>query len=266
MNAVTLVDAHVHVYAEFDPGRLLDAASANFGRVARDIGATRWDACLLLTETAHDHWFDRALETRAGDLARGWRREGGETAEPAFVAVNAADESRRLVVVAGRQIVTAERLELHALGTRARFPDGLPAKEALARIHEAGALAALPWGVGKWTGARRAIARALLATQDAGRLLPADNGGRPWFWREPLLATGRGPVLHGSDPLPIPGEEERVGTAGCWFRRRGGEAPGVAGLIALLRDAPREEIRAFGPRETLMRFARNQLALRLRRR
>ena len=59
-----------------------------------------------------------------------------------------------LSIVAGRQIVTAENLEILALGFDAGLDDGLPIDEVILAVQAAGALCVLPWGFGKWTGKR----------------------------------------------------------------------------------------------------------------
>jgi hypothetical protein len=170
-----------------------------------------------------------------------------------------------LHIVAGRQIVTAERIEVHALAMRQTIADGQTLRATLEEVRASDALVVLPWGVGKWLGRRgRLVAEALAA--DLGTVWLSDNGGRPWFWRDALLArapaAGR-PVLRGSDPLPLPGEERRVGSFGCWLR---GSVATAAALIARIRSSTPADLHPYGNSESLARFLRNQSALRLRRR
>jgi hypothetical protein len=258
-----LLDAHVHVYPQFNAAGLLTAAARNFRAAAARLGAPTWQAYLLLTETARDHWFDTAAGAPAQSGLDGWQLRLRDHCDASMEAVRGED---RLVIVAGRQIVTAERLELHAIGTRMRFADGLPARATLAEIAASGALALLPWGVGKWLGARRSIAERLLRSEVAElRALPADNGGRPWFWPERLLAVGKGPLLRGSDPLPLRGQETRAGQSGCWYEAAGTGSLKARELVGCLRQLTRPELHSYGPDESLLRFFRNQLALRLSR-
>jgi hypothetical protein len=123
-------------------------------------------------------------------------------------------------LVAGRQIVTRERLEILALAMRAAIPDGLPAGDVIRRIIAAGGIPVLAWSPGKWLFGRGQPARDLVASDR--RLSLGDTPLRPALWPEPRLmqlARARGAaVLPGSDPLPFAGEERYAGTYGFIYR------------------------------------------------
>ena len=86
-----------------------------------------------------------------------------------------------LFVIAGRQIVTAEKIEVLALGTRAMVDDGAPLASVLEWCRRNGAFAVLPWGVGKWMGRRRRIVLDILKRCDPTRVALGDNGGSYGF-------------------------------------------------------------------------------------
>lgn len=260
--AVVFMDAHVHVYPGADAGALLDAAHRNFLASAAALDLPDWQGMLLLTETCRDDWFNTGVapDGRVGP----WQlhRLPGDD-----ISLRAERDGKVLTLVAGRQIVTAERLEVHAIGTRTRIADGANLERTLAAVDQAGAAGVLPWGVGKWTGSRGRLLNALLADPARNALALSDNGGRPALWFDRRLA-GRGgrPILRGTDPLPLPGEERRVGESGCclagvvdpdrpgtWIRER-------------LRSLRAAEVRTYGPPERFLRFLYNQVALRLRNR
>lgn len=262
--SVSLIDAHVHLHARAHPGALLSAAERNFRAIASRLGLPQWQGVLLLAEMANQHWFE---DIAAGATTAGlehWTLKQPESGQPVITLENGVS---RLTVVAGRQIVTAERIEVLALGTRASLPDGEPLEPTIARAHDAGALVVLPWGVGKWLGQRgRLVANALLNRQ--GRpVLAGDNGGRPSLWPEPPVFTllrSRGlPVLPGTDPLPIPGEEEQVGRYGFWIAERLPASFDGRTLEDILVKGGTDAVHPFGRRETIWRFFRNQLALRI---
>ncbi len=94
----------------------------------------------------------------------------------------------RLLVLAGRQVVSAEGVEVLAQCTAAQFANGRPLEETIEEIQAAGALAVLPWGVGKWLGRR-----GKLVTEAAARspILLGDNAGRPPFWSFPAQSLRR---------------------------------------------------------------------------
>src|SRR5690606_7800616 len=145
-------------------------------------------------------------------------------------------------------------LEVLALGLAGKRADGRPLDTVLGEL-EGEALAVLPWGAGKWLGRRGRLVR---EARERREVLLGDNGGRPAFWREPLLEGAR--ALAGSDPLPLPGRERKIGSYGSSLQAHISEERPGADLIAALRTAPLEP---FGAPESPMGFLRDQLELRL---
>jgi hypothetical protein len=263
---MVLADGHVHVYDCFSAAAVFDAAAANFAAAARLADAPRYDAVLCLVEGATERFL---AGVRSGDKGRVWRGRHGyweaeSTDEPESLVVRRG--GTRLAVIGGRQLVTRERLEVLALGTTAPLRDGDAIEATLAAVHEAGAAAVLPWGVGKWLGQRGAIVARILADPRWRQVSVGDNGNRLALGPEPaqLAAAQRAGrrVLPGSDPLPLLGQEERVGSYGFavdadldWLRP-------AAALLAILKSGA--SFTAFGRRAELTRFVGNQLALKLR--
>ena len=267
-NAI-LVDAHVHLHDCYVPSRFLDHAAGNFERAAADHG---WEPCpgaLLFTESAGTDWFDRLAQAAAGrtELPLGsWQLEA--TGDPA--AVRARSEGRELLLVAGRQVVAREGLEVLLLGTRAFVADRLPIQDVLAEGVRAGALRVIPWGVGKWLFRRGRLLHELLqsAPTDGGFFL-GDSSGRPFFWRTPshfAAAARRGiRVLPGTDPLPFPAEVRRPGSYGFRLERPGDLARPAEAIVAALRR-PDARLAPYGRLERLGAFLNNQVAMQRRRR
>lgn len=264
-----LVDAHVHLYPCFDLARAFDAAAAHFAAAARLLNghrAPRHAGVLCLVDTAGESFFEGVRTQRLGRVWRGrdgdWEIEEG--GEPETVVARCG--STRLALIAGRQLVTRERLEVLALGTGAPLLDGEPIDKTLAAVREAGAAAVLPWGVGKWLGERGAVVDRILADPQWNHVLLGDNGNRLALSPDPQRFTtarraGRS-VLPGSDPLPLPGEEARVGAYGLAIEGDFDELrPAAALLASLRRGAP---FTAFGRRSGVTDFVGKQLKLRLR--
>ena len=210
-----LVDAHVHVQRCFDEGVFFDSALANLKGVdGGRLGGLDWLGCLLLTETAGADVF-AGLKVRTGTCAGAWRFR--PTAEDCSL-IACREGEQPLVLVAGRQIVSAERIEVLALGATAALPDGKTLAQTLAMVRAAGALAVLPWGFGKWLGRRGRLVAEQIAAARPGDLFPGDNGGRLALSLRPrlfALAEARGlAVLPGSDPLPLPQEVAKVARYG----------------------------------------------------
>jgi len=258
-----LLDAHVHIHHCFAIPRFLAGAHRQFRARA---GAERARFALALTEIAGVDRFDGLREQADG--ARGSEGDGGtwsfhRTTEPDSLEAR-ADDGRRLWLVAGRQVITAEAVEVLALATAERFPDGEPLPETVARIRGAGAIPVLPWAVGKWLGRRGALVEDYVRGADPRGLWLGDNGGRPRLWARPRLfdrAAERGiGVLPGSDPLPLPDACERAGSFGSALSVDLDETRPAASLRDVLRDAATEP-EPYGPLERALPFLRNQLAM-----
>lgn len=258
-----LVDGHVHYHPCFGVASFLEAALSNFQSARRRLARPDAIGCLLFSESAWSHYFRAFADGLLGRTAPGWSVE--ETGEDcSFVAHEEGGDE--VVFVAGRQIVTADRLEVLALGTAHEYPDGLPFDDALDAAVSSGAISVVPWGFGKWTGARGRIVGELLASPRAGEVFLGDNGGRPALAGEPRLfgrARAAGvPILPGSDPLPLPREVSKPGRFG--FMLDGvvdAQAPAasIRRLLARRSQPPR-----FGRLERIGTFVTRQVALRMR--
>ena len=285
----TLVDGHVHVHPQFSASRLLDAAAANLALAAERLHNCRQCVGVLLLAEAHGvDWFgdvrERALR---GDAQLGsWLLHPASEHETLIArsswsphlsseyetpVVFNGGTLQTLFVISGRQIVTSEHIEVLALLTCGQFEDGRPLEETLEAVHSIGALAVLPWGVGKWFGRRGRLVRRTLTRHTVSRpVLAGDNGGRPWCWPRPrIFATAESSgatVLPGTDPLPLPDQASRVGSFGLAFvGRLPAEFPAAALRCRLAETAPRRtSIWTFGEPERVSRFLRNQIRLRIR--
>ena len=204
------VDAHVHLHRLDAVPATLDAAAANFQRAAP--GREGLLGGLLLTQTAREQVFE-ALNGR--DQVGDWQFERVADEPETLLARRG---SRTMALVCGRQVRAADGLEVAALGTRQSFVDGRPFAESLAAVLESGAVAAIPWGFGKWTGRRGRVVETTMVNQAQGRVFLGDSGGRAALLGVPTLirsARARGiPVLAGTDPFPFAGDHRRVGSFG----------------------------------------------------
>ncbi len=264
---MVLVDAHVHMYDCFSVAGVFDAAAANFASAARSFQrGGGFTGVLCLVEGSTERFLDGVRTQRLG---RVWRGQHGyweldhNGCEPETLVVRRGHV--QLAVIAGRQLVTREKLEVLAIGTTAPLKDGDPIEATLKAVHAVGAAAVLPWGVGKWLGGRGAMIDAILADPQWSHVLLGDNGNRLRYGPEPerfaaARRAGRA-VLPGSDPLPLPGEERRVGGYGFAIDVDFDPLRPTAALLALLRSGA--SYKAFGEREGLGGFFGKQLALRL---
>jgi len=262
-NPIIAIDGHVHVHPTSDVDSLLSAACRNLAQVAKAQGAGTWRGVLMLAEMREARWFESALG--AAPAARSWSVQAAP-GDP--LALNATSAEGELTIVAGRQVVTSEGIEVLTLATRTVLNDGMSLGDTLNAAHAARALVVLPWGAGKWLGARGRMVESALQADSQRSVFAGDNGGRPQFWPTPgafgtATRLGRA-VLPGTDPLPLPGEEQRVGSFGFWIEGPPSAATGSALRDRLVAGAEVKDVHAFGRLQGPWQFVRNQAALRMR--
>jgi len=205
------LDAHAHIYPFHDVPRLLLAALDHMPRIApTDLRvlclAERFD-CSFFQSLAQDEI------QLPGDQWRivAWDPAGG-------VKVRYLPDHRDLWILAGRQIVSSERIEVCSLFSDEPIKDGLPAKEIIRTILAGTGLPALDWAPGKWLFQRGQLVRSLVSEFPPDQLILIDTSLRPVGWPAPRLyamARRKGrTLLAGSDPLPFAGEED---LAGSWY-------------------------------------------------
>ena len=261
---MALVDGHVHIHDVFDFAAMLDHASENRDSAALRLGLSpAVPGVLMLTESQGAEGFRRVADRHGQRFGR-WRVR--RTSEPMSLRLE-AENAAPLVLIAGRQIVTAERLEVLALGTLETFVDGLPMGTVLDQVDDAGALAVLPWGFGKWMGGRGRIVRDLLNSPRASRLFVGDNGGRLSIAPEPSLFTDARqqgiPILPGTDPFPFAAQVRRPLSYGFVLAADvTGNAPAASIQQAL--QARRAQPEVFGRCAGVADFVGNQVAMQWR--
>lgn len=263
------LDAHVHIQEKFNLDQFLLYALNNFERQRL---ATAPESCsahfLLLAEVKSMGFYyllGKEARQRTGLLTAAWQiKTTGE--DEALLLQHVSKPDVRMFVVVGRQLVTRERIEVLALAFRPKIADGEPLADTVDAIRKGGGLAVLPWGAGKWLGKRGRLVSDFLQSASPDSLFVGDNGGRPEFWPRPALfdlAVRRNiRLLPGSDPLPLDGEEYRVGTYGAMLDGDCSDATPVSDLKGLLLDS-KKVISPFGQRQGVWQFFRTQLALRL---
>ena len=206
-----LIDGHVHVYPLYDWRKAIDALLTNL----TPSGESEAIRIGILTESRTNRFFKEVTDNHVSFRNGSLQLEAGPDAGTITIRQNGIIAG---YLIAGRQIVTAEKLEVLALGVDGSITDGLPVEAALNAIREQGAIPVLSWSPGKWFFGRGKMIRHLISTQPPGSFLIGDTGLRPTLWPLPglmKLAIRRGfKVIGGSDPLPLPKEEQWLGSYG----------------------------------------------------
>lgn len=264
-STTVLMDAHAHFRRCFEWDRFFDAAAAGFRRAAAELDLSgETERCLWLAEGRSDRPF-RDLAQCAGPGPD--HRWGLERTEEEVSLRATGPGGGRIVLIAGRQIETRERLEVLALGTTSPFPRGLSFEDTVVAVTEAGAIPVVPWGFGKWWFRRRRILEEHLESGSLPRFFLGDSAGRPrWLPASRTFEAARAPgipILPGSDPPPFPTGVARVAERGLAVQARWDPARPAHDLKAAIREIE-EHPRAFGHPQETGPFLRDQAALFLR--
>jgi hypothetical protein len=266
-----LVDAHVHIYDCFDLKKFFEAAYSNFSSNAEQFGNRNdFNGTLLLTETSDENWFTNFFHCADGKQLpiKGsigdWKFY--RTNEKCSLIVRFGD-SKCIILIAGRQIVSSENLEVLALGMPNRIGDKEPLCDIIKRINGNGGLAVIPWGFGKWAGKRGRILNKLLNDVSSPPFYLGDNSGRPTFLPRPSLfrkAEKKGiRILPGSDPLPLAMDFYRVGRFGFMISETISFENPANDLKQTIMNS-NIHIQPYGSLELPNRFFCNQIKLRLK--
>jgi len=224
------IDTHVHVYHCYEAEKFLAQAVRN-----SDASDPAAKLILCLTESSGFNFFQELKNNASTNtLVAGWSISG-VPGQPAVV-LNKTDQD--IIIIAGRQIITQQGLEVIALFHNLQYDDGEETQIVIDKINQDNGIAVLPWGVGKWLGKRGAIITDLLKANRPDKLAIADISARPSLWPDPEQFS-LGMILDlPSDPVQA-----------------------VAGLKNILIEQLPEKI--FGKRVSTLRFLKDQLMLRI---
>ena len=211
-----LADTHVHLYECYDLNKVFRAAFNNLGSLKTHEGISRDAAlALFLSERQGCNFFEQLM---SGRLRPSGQNYSIEQSSEKNVLIVSDREGGQLYLIAGRQIVSRERLEVLALTADLNIPDGGNIHDLIRQIIAGGGVPVLPWAPGKWFGDRGEIVLSVFDSIPSHQLLVGDTSMRPLGWGEPAImryAERKGvKILAGTDPLPFAGQEDVVGSYG----------------------------------------------------
>jgi hypothetical protein len=266
-----IIDGHVHLYKEESLSEVLDYADRNFGNVA---GKTNYNDkstdIILLADTKRTDWRRKLVEKirlskRTYFMTKEWKICGTKEDESLCAY---RENVRYIYIVFGQQIVSKENIEILAICTNYKYDDGKKLEGIISSIFNNEDIALLPWGFGKWSFQRKQIVKNVTSFYNSN-LLVGDNGGRPIIQRTPKIlreAENIGTrVISGSDPLPLKGENRRIGAFGTIIEAEIDKDRPAASLKDILKN---ENIRSFGygKQMNIFSFVRNQFLIRMNKR
>ena len=230
-------DGHVHVYPAWKLSAALNALFANLARCAPPSEPAPVRVGLLADHAACRGYRGRIGQPRLKQVDEFILQPSDEAG-----AMIVRDEDRVLgYVLAGRQIVTADRLVVLSLASDADVADGLPLDQTLTAIRGNGGVPVLNWAPGLWTGARGQLVRKAVENSTPTDFLLGDSALRPSGWPEPAgfkLGRRRGlRIVRGTDALLLSGETRRLGTCATVVRGPWDPAHPVTSLRHLLTTA-----------------------------
>ncbi|MCG8528637.1 MAG: hypothetical protein MI748_19825 [Opitutales bacterium] len=264
------VDGHVHIHPKFKLPEFFNAAVNNLKSNCSVLNDPEPNQLVLfLTESKGTNVFkelkESASQKKEPDAAA---FEIIPTQESNSLVVN-LPEGQKLILIAGRQIVCAENLEVLALGCEEEIPDGDSIKSVIKKVIDKNAIVSIPWGFGKWMGGRRKIIKGLLESSDKTLLTFGDNGNRFPISGTPSqlkIAQNKGfKLLSGSDPLPLSSESQKVGKFGFAFSGELSESTPFESLQTALLN-PETVLFPFGKLENLFSFIKNQFYMQYHKR
>lgn len=258
------VDGHVHLHPGVDLGRAFDAAMGHARRASRERSSVEPDGIVLCLVDPEQGARFSALRGRSEEADLGdWRLRSTEERGSLLAE---RDDGARAAVVAGRQVRTSDGFEVLLLASTRRLSAGDSLEATVRRGASGDDVVAVAWGFGKWWLRRGDRLRSLLRSPAGEGVFLGDNAGRlPCGPHLGILREARRrsvPILPGSDPLPLPGHEQRVGQYGFLLSRFDLSRRPAAMLRSRIRSLEGQP-RRYGSLDPPHRALLSQLQLRL---
>lgn len=255
------LDSHIHFYDcwEISLDQLLTTTHKNLSRHTKSSASPDFLPALCLLDTEKDVepiW--QKLQKRTSSE---WTKVDIDFEPHSFWFKN---RGKTMLVITGRQINTAEGLEVLVIGNTDNITHDMPIKTIL-RQQSDNRLNIIPWAAGKWLSKRGRLLNQLLETMTPQQFVLGDNAGRPWLWKQiqqlEYARTHNIPVLCGSDPLPLQQHYLKSGTYGNLIITNLDLEKPWKSIIQAIYEQP--QTKKFGRLSSLSSFIVNQLKLRL---
>ncbi|MBN2009941.1 hypothetical protein JW960_11415 [candidate division KSB1 bacterium] len=256
-----IIDGHIHIYPNYNLRQAILTGVKNLKKTTNSKNpiVPMW----LLVERYDCNFFKEAADSAPIDFDQSdLVLKRGTEPETLIVEEN---EVPILYILAGRQVVTTENLEVLSLATDHFIQDRtLPARGVVESINNANGIAAINWAPGKWFFSRGKVVEQLLNDFQPTELFIGDTSLRPTMWTTPTLmenARQRGfKTIAGSDPLPFDNEEKQIGLY-CFHVEGEFDESFPAKSLRTLIHKPDTNVHVAGHRNSTFVFARRQFKI-----
>ncbi|MBN2411030.1 hypothetical protein JXQ31_05005 [candidate division KSB1 bacterium] len=256
-----LCDAHVHIYPQFDLTNAIKNSISNFTKIEKVKHLQNESIKVWLLTEGQDYDFFTRQYTLNNDYVI---KKTGEN--ESLIIINKHTDKPLLYIIAGRQVVTREKLEICALATQYNQKDRtLNTRDTIKSVLDFGGIPALNWAPGKWFFSRGKIVRDVIENSNPESLLISETTMRPTIWPTPSLmkiAIKKGyKVIAGSDPLPFMKEENLIGSYCTLLTGKFDPEKPADSLRKLLLSSA--DIKRFGKRSGPLTFTKRQFNIML---
>lgn len=260
------IDSHVHIQNCFNLKEYFNNTFRNFSYFNRKSGSSgEWLGVLFFTEVIELDFFN---QLKAGNNSSGIFDDifiSRTNEENSLLLSNKKGE--KIIAVAGKQIITQNNIEVLAIGTTKKFENNRSLLETINNINLSGAIAVLPWGVGKWVSRRKIMIKNFIEENNQLDFFLGDNSGRLNIWPKPKLFNLAKKynkfILPGTDALDITSEVDKTGSYGFYLNSEISLDFPYRDLKKLLTEFDKQPS-FFGKLETPFRFFVNQLQMQLK--
>lgn len=206
-----IIDSHCHFYPNYSSDLWIKSAFDNLNEIVKinNFDKEKCVGCIVLTERESENYFNSFKELIKNNP---------------LIAVLESDKNNMTIyntdkmtlqIFPGSQNVSIEGIEVLSFGLKLYTETKLSLKELLEYSIDQSKLTCIPWSYGKWLGkGKTAIYDSLLSLnqKQLDSVFIGDICGRPFFDQsvKKISTAFNLPLLHGSDPLPISGEEKYI--------------------------------------------------------
>lgn len=208
------IDSHVHIHKSFNPNTFFQNVFNNFEKMANEhFNKSQWIGVLCLTEMQGVNFFSKICSE---DNFLSAELFTINTTDERISIIVENNKKQRIVIIAGKQIISKEGIEVLALFSDDQFDEKIETSSLIKIINGKKGIPVLPWGVGKWIGNKGKVIKELLGSKL--NFYIGDNSGRLKLLPEPSLfktaINNNHFVLHGTDALPISTQVNKTGKFG----------------------------------------------------